>query len=43
VPGGRVKLESEDANGTFILQEVEHNGEYPRGKDWFSECEAVPA
>jgi len=42
VPGGRVKLESEDAKGVFILQEVEHSGDTD-GKDWFSECEAVPA
>lgn len=41
VPGGLVKLESEDANGTFVLREVEHNGD-THGKDWFSECEAVP-
>ena len=41
VPGVLVQLESEDAKGVFVLQEVEHSGDTD-GKDWFSECEAVP-
>jgi hypothetical protein len=42
VPGGRVQLEAEDAKGVFVLQKVEHTGDTQGGKDWVSDCEAVP-
>lgn len=42
VPGGRVRIEAEDAKGVFVLREVEFSGD-TKGTDWHAECEAVPA
>lgn len=38
ITGGRVKVESEELNGVFIIQSVEHKGD-TRGQDWMSTIE----
>lgn len=39
-PGRRVKLESEDVNGQFIVRKVTFKGDTQAGP-WFAECQAV--
>lgn len=40
-PGALVEIESQEANGVFIIEKVRHYGD-SRGQEWYSEIEVKP-
>lgn len=41
LPGGRIKVESDDVNGLFRIEKIEHSGDTEHA-DWYSDIEATP-